>query len=205
MTDNIYTPFTYHIAWTNIDKHYYGVRYAEGCQPSDLWSSYFTSSKLVFDYRQQYGEPDVIEIRRTFDDADSAVAWEHKVLQRLNVLESDNWLNQCIGGEKMLFKKHTLETRAKMSAINKGENNPNYGKSPHNRGKSTSPETKAKQSAANKGKTKSLETRAKMSAARKGTNNPNYGKSPSSETRAKMSAAKKGNQNKKRQKEITGS
>ncbi len=162
MTDNIYTPFTYHIAWTNIDKHYYGVRYAEGCQPSDLWSSYFTSSKLVFDYRQQYGEPDVIEIRRTFDDADSAVAWEHKVLRRLNVLESDKWLNQCIGDARWSLKEHTLETKAKISAAKKGK------------------------SAANKGKKRSPETRAKISGALKGKNHPMYGKKHSPESIAKI-------------------
>ena len=68
-----------------------------------------------------------------------------------------------------------------------------------NKGKKTSPETRAKLSAAMKGKKHSPETIAKISAAKKGENNPNYGKSPhnkgkktSPETRAKQSAAKKG-------------
>lgn len=58
---NIYTPYTYHIAWTSIDKHYYGVRYAKNCHPSDLWQTYFTSSKHVKNTRERYGEPDIIE------------------------------------------------------------------------------------------------------------------------------------------------
>ena len=31
------TCYTYVIGWKDVDKYYYGVRFAEGCQPSDLW------------------------------------------------------------------------------------------------------------------------------------------------------------------------
>ena len=78
------------------------------------------------------------------------------------------------------------ETRSKLSAAQKGENNPFYGKT-------HSLETRAKQSAEmkgntnRKGKTHSPETRAKQSAVKKGENNPNYGKTHSPEARAKMS------------------
>jgi hypothetical protein len=58
------------------------------------------------------------------------------------------------------------------------------GKNSPNYGKTLSPETKAKLSAAQKGKTLSPETKAKISAAQKG-------KTLSPETKAKMSAAKK--------------
>ena len=90
---------------------------------------------------------------------------------------------------KMSAAKKNIEpeTRAKMSAAKKGENNPNYGK----KGKTPSLETRAKLSAAmkgennpNYGKTPSPETRAKLSAA-------NKGKTHSPEAKAKMSAAKK--------------
>jgi plasmid stability protein len=69
------------------------------------------------------------------------------------------------------------------------------GKKNHNYGKTLSPETRAKISAATKGKTRSPETRAKMSAALKGENHPFYGKSHTPEARAKMSAAVKGENN----------
>ena len=113
--DIYYKPYTYHIAWTSIDKHYYGVRYAKGCNPNDLWKSYFTSSKLVLEYRQKYGEPDIIQIRRTFDDAHIAKSWEAKVLRRLNVLKSSRWLNANIGGDQFMIQKHSPETKRKMS------------------------------------------------------------------------------------------
>ena len=93
---NIYQPFTYHIAWTEQDLHYYGVRYADQCNPTDLWTSYFTSSKVVAQLRADLGEPDVIEVRRIFQDSDAAIDWENKVLRRLNVMESDTWVNRNI-------------------------------------------------------------------------------------------------------------
>ncbi len=65
-------------------------------------------------------------------------------------------------------KKRSAETRAKLSAANSGENNPNYGKK------------------------LSEETRAKMSAANSGENHPMYGRKHTEETRAKISAANKG-------------
>jgi len=118
--------------------------------------------------------------------------------------------NRTNGGDGCSGLIHSPETRAKLSAANKGENNPHYGKnrSPETRaklsvakkgennpnyGKSPSPETRAKMSDAKKNMTS--ETRAKLSAARKGKNNPNYGKTHSPETRAKIGAARKGKNN----------
>jgi hypothetical protein len=86
--------------------------------------------------------------------------------------------NLTEGGEGALGHVPTKETRAKMSASQKG--------------RSPSLETRAKLSAASKGnttflgRTHSVEARAKMSAAK-------LGKRASPETRAKMSAAQKGN------------
>ena len=98
MTTQTTIPFTYYIAWTNLDKHYYGVKYAIGCNPSDLWTNYFTSSKLVEQYRQEHGEPDIIEVRKTFDNSLDAVMWEKNVLMKLDVVNNDRWLNQVISG-----------------------------------------------------------------------------------------------------------
>ena len=91
---DIYTPYTYVIGWQSLQKYYYGVRYAKNCNPLDLWVSYFTSSKQVAYYREKFGEPDIIQIRKTFTDTDTARLWEHKVLKKLNVINNDKWLNQ---------------------------------------------------------------------------------------------------------------
>lgn len=87
--------YTYLIGWSATNKWYYGVRYAEKSTPLELWTTYFTSSKHVAAYRKQHGEPDVVEIRRTFDTPDKAREWEHKVLRRLGVRAKDEWLNMC--------------------------------------------------------------------------------------------------------------
>jgi hypothetical protein len=87
--------YTYCIGWTVNNVRYYGVRYAKNCNPSDLWISYFTSSKFVEIQREQYGEPDIIQIRKTFgNNPEKAKLWEDKVLRRLNVVDKDNWLNK---------------------------------------------------------------------------------------------------------------
>ena len=93
-----YTPYTYLVGWSNLNKFYYGVRFAQNCNPSDFWVKYFTSSKVVREYRKQYGEPDVLQIRKIFDNKHSAILWEVKVLTRLHVLKSAKWLNLNIAG-----------------------------------------------------------------------------------------------------------
>jgi hypothetical protein len=90
---SIYQPYTYLIGWSNHNKWYYGVRYAAKCNPSDLWTRYFTSSKEVKKFRQINGEPDIIQIRKIFSEAKKAKHWEDKVLRRLKVHLDDSWLN----------------------------------------------------------------------------------------------------------------
>ena len=87
------TPYTYFIGWTTHCKYYYGVRFAKDCNPSDLWNTYFTSSKQVKNMRSQFGEPDLIQVRRTFQSTDQAKDWEHKVLRRLKAPSRKDFLN----------------------------------------------------------------------------------------------------------------
>ena len=107
MKDNketVYTPYTYLIGWSKLDKWYYGSRYAtkkkclyeSGCHPDDLWKTYHTSSDRVTAFRKEHGEPDVREIDKTFSNELDARTWEEKELVRLNVLKDDKWLNGTI-------------------------------------------------------------------------------------------------------------
>ena len=115
---NIYNkPYTYLIGWTQHNKYYYGARFAKNCHPDDLWKKYFTSSYYVKQFREQYGEPDVIQVRQTFDNADSALAWESKVLHKMNVMTNDTFLNQAIGG---IWGTSNLERNKKISESRKG-------------------------------------------------------------------------------------
>ena len=94
---NTYQPYTYLIGWSDLDRWYYGVRYAQNCHPSDFWVNYFTSSRHVKEFREEHGEPDVIQIRNVFDTPEKAILWEERVLTRLKAGLSERWLNQKIG------------------------------------------------------------------------------------------------------------
>lgn len=96
---NIYQPYTYLIGWSKHNTWYYGVRFADyskkdTANPAELWITYFTSSKHVDAFRKEYGEPDVIKVRKTFKEKEKARLWEHKVLRRLKVTEREDFLNK---------------------------------------------------------------------------------------------------------------
>jgi len=93
-----------------------GVRYARNCHPDDLWTSYFTSSKHVKSFREQHGEPDIIEVRQTFNDSLQAREWEEKVLRRLNSVKSQRWLNRQNAGKELYLSHHSEKTKIKISS-----------------------------------------------------------------------------------------
>lgn len=86
--------YTYLIGWSNLNKFYYGVRFSKNCRPEDLWVSYFTSSKHVKEFVKQYGDPDIIKIRKIFENNNQARLWEEKVLKKMDVIKDDKWLNK---------------------------------------------------------------------------------------------------------------
>ena len=178
---DIYPSYTYHISWTEQNKHYYGVRMANQCQPEDdLWTTYHTSSNIVKSFREEYGEPDIIRIDETFDTRKEAADYEHTFLVENDCVYSDEWLNAAAFP---LFDRrgttHTEETKQMIGQKNKGRG----------KGKKQSPEHIMKRAAARRGSKHSEEARRKMSEANKGENNPRYGKTLSKETKRKLSEA----------------
>jgi hypothetical protein len=86
--------FTYCLTFKSSGQRYYGVRYAKGCHPSDLWTIYFSSSWLIKKLIKSHGlDAFSYEIRRTFDSPEKARIWEAKVLRRLNAADNLSWLN----------------------------------------------------------------------------------------------------------------
>jgi len=212
---NIYTPYTYLIGWSDLGEYYYGVRYAAGCHPDDFWVDYHTSSTYVAEHRLVHGEPDVVQIRKTFTNCDQAISWEHKVLRRMKVVFEKSWINKAAfpaidnRGRTLSeehkrkiseFRKgqtrkpHSEETKRKMSEAKKGNS--------WNKGRTVSEETRRKIKEARKDQTFSEETRRKMSESRKGKTHSGEtkrkiseagkGRPVSEETRRKISEAKKG-------------
>ena len=92
--DEQYTPYTYYICWSKTGMKYYGVRYKKGCHPNDFWISYKTSSDYVKQYIVEHGEPDIKEIRQTFEDGAKARSWESRVLTKINAVLRSDYLNK---------------------------------------------------------------------------------------------------------------
>ena len=168
MQHKVYMPYTYLIGWTCINKWYYGSEYKNSrcgvAHPDNLWVSYFSSSKLVRKMRDQYGEPDVIKVRKIFTDADKTTTWESKVLQKMKVVNDDKWINMQCGDGK--FRRSagpyviSEQTREKLRKP---------------RGKRT-PEQNKKNSEARLGIKRSKESITKQMETRRlrGYNNPEY-------------------------------
>lgn len=123
----IYTPYTYLIGWSDYDLWYYGARwsvkkkclYESGCHPDDLWVAYFTSSKKVKEMIEKCGNPDIIQIRKTFNTRLECQEWEKRVLIRMKTKSDPRWLND--GCYATPPASHNEETRRKISQGNKGK------------------------------------------------------------------------------------
>lgn len=123
-------PYTYLIGWSELNKYYYGRRTAKNCNPSELWKTYFTSSRLVKQFRLDNGEPDIIQVRRTFTDKKKCSLWECKFLERINAQHNSKFLNQRNGdyrwdrtGISNAGIKHPMYGKPGLSGID----NPMYG------------------------------------------------------------------------------
>jgi len=150
--------FSYLIGWTQHNKFYYGGRWAKDCSPDDLWTSYFTSSKHVKEFHKEHGEPDIIQVRKVFNDADKCKLHENTVLKKLNVLHNDKWLNKNINGMFLPTGPQSAEHTANRVA--------SFKETMQGRGTRTgvkhTPETIEKMRQAHTGKPKSAEHIANM-------------------------------------------
>jgi len=107
-------PYTYLIGWSKHNKFYYGVRYAKGCSPNDLWKTYFTSSKRVSNLRVELGEPDIVQIRKTFTTKEKARLWEYNIIRRFGMISDERFLNCHDGGKDFMNKGgYSLPERSK--------------------------------------------------------------------------------------------
>lgn len=121
--------YVYLIGWSKLNRYYIGSRYSKDCHPSDLWVRYFTSSNVVKLFRKQYGEPDIIQVRKTFLPTYSsgipvARIYEATLLRRLDAGNPENiqFLNGCNGDNKNFYTtSHSDATRHKISVAAKGK------------------------------------------------------------------------------------
>lgn len=189
------TPYTYLIGWSHLDMWYYGVRYSKDCHPSDLWRKYKTSSKEVKRFYQDHGPPDIVKVRRIFDDVSKARKWESKVLWKIGPKNKFRLLNKspfgiivntpksCRWVKKNSVSRFVL-TQDLPIYIENGWTLGRHFSEEHKRKNSESTKLyQAKHGSPTQGKTHSEETKMKISTANKGRVSHYWKDSPSYELR----------------------
>ena len=179
-----YKAYTYLLKFKPENKFYYGVRFKNvrlNRHPEDdFMIHYTTSSEQINNLIIEHGvDAFEWEIRKTFNTADQAIAWETRVLSRAKVLKRQNiWYNANVAG----YKTPTPSGRKVISETHKD--------------KPKSEEHKKNLSLSQKGKPKNYvqtaEHRQLNSDANSGKNNPRYGVEVLQSTRDKIGKANKG-------------
>jgi hypothetical protein len=199
--NTIYQPYTYLIGWKDQQKYYYGVRYAKNCFPGDFWIKYFTSSPAVTAMRFEHGDPDIIQIRKTFSTKEQARQWETRVLTRMKVVVREDFLNKNDAPAPPINDRvMTAETKKKIGSANRGKPKSESHKQKireararqvnTRKGIPTSQETKQKLREANLGKTYSEDVNSKK--GQKKELHWTYGKPRAEETKQKLREANLG-------------
>lgn len=87
--------YVYRITDVVYKKYYYGVRSCEGKPEEDLGFRYFSSSSNQSFIRRQKDKTDEFKYKiiRVFNDRESALLFEEKIHERLNVSENSNFIN----------------------------------------------------------------------------------------------------------------
>lgn len=91
-------PFAYVITQISTGIRYYGIKFAQGCQPKDLGITYFSSSRIVQTLIKEEGlENFKFDVRKVFENREQAIAWETKFLTKINAAKSTMWFNRHNG------------------------------------------------------------------------------------------------------------
>lgn len=182
------TPYFYIIQHVRAGKYYAGYKGGSNPDSRNLMQpdGYQTSSKIIGEIVKNEGlEAFVVRKIRHFQSGQDAFSYETKFLKRIGVPNNQVWYNRHVADEfSMIGNKHSPETKAKMSAAQKGRS-----KSAEHcmnlRGLKRSDETRAKISLVRTGTFLSAEHKSRIGEGL-------IGRVQSAETRAKIAASNKG-------------
>lgn len=92
---DLWVPYVYFIKNKTTGLKYIGVRYAKGCNPNDLWITYFTSSSLIKTLINAYGKEDFyIKILHKFPNSPEQAILKEAYYFSL-IKEKEDYLNCC--------------------------------------------------------------------------------------------------------------
>jgi predicted transcriptional regulator len=92
------TPYFYVLREVSTGNLYAGVKFARGCKPCDLLTTYFTSSKIVKRLLATNPQSFVIDRIKIFPTKEEAIAYEKRFLSKVKAHKSAKWYNQSISG-----------------------------------------------------------------------------------------------------------
>lgn len=88
-------PFTYILKFKLTNQYYYGVRWARGCSPSELWNTYFSSSVHIKNLIKKYGKDSFqAKVSRTFSNKDEAIKHERRFLEKVKASTNGAFINK---------------------------------------------------------------------------------------------------------------
>jgi hypothetical protein len=109
--------YVYKVTFLPTNQYYIGYRGSKNSKPSDLFNTYFTSSKVVARLIKEHGVDNFTkEILAEFDTGTEAYEYEQQLLREHNVESNTQLLNKRLTSCALdAFKKHTSKTRTQMS------------------------------------------------------------------------------------------
>lgn len=196
-----YTPFVYLLKFLPTGQLYIGSKTSKGSSVNNLWSTYFSSSKVIKALIKEHGKDAFrSEVRKVFETREEALEYEYRLLKRVDAKMNPKFLNMSYGGKNFSGSTRTKEhqenlTKSLVGKKRSAETRENMKrlltiKGPR-KSKPMSQETKDKISLANKGKglgrKRSTEANAKIVEAQRNRVRAPY----SEESRKKMSDSAK--------------
>ena len=108
------TPFAYKLIFIPTGQYYYGIRYSKNSQPSDLFTTYFTSSVIVKNLIKEHGtESFKYKITKIFKTQQEALDWETRLLLRVRAASNPKFLNKSNNRGQNIFQGPCTEIRQK--------------------------------------------------------------------------------------------
>ena len=135
MSISIYQPYVYELTFLPTGQRYIGCEYGnvkKVAHPSNFWSTYFTSSRIIRELRENHDDQTdwshrILSVHATEEET---LDEEQRLLLKYNAAYNPMFLNRAQNGNKPSFRggTHSDEVKKKLSKLNKGVPKPQISK-----------------------------------------------------------------------------